>query len=734
MKIKFKLSIVVIVIMAVVVTGITIILLWQASKNSLQLSLRGQEHLANSRAEFWKGREDGFIRVLTTLANVMGDFETVNVKERRDRYDEMLKSALEKEAQMLVLYTIWKPDAIDGMDNFYKDRLGSSPTGQYAVAWSKETGSMVKRSSKDIDNAMKQITGPNAHKNRVNEPVMRQINGVDKYTMRMIVPITNHKKNNEEVVGILGCILDTEVIQKTIENTIRTNNEIEIAVIYSHEGTILAHFRPERIGKNLLDVDVELGDSREKILESMKNGKVYRGQVYDPVFKDNVRYVVKPIQIGDSDFNLSVLIGISESKVLKEIKATTKFTVIIAIIAILATAVVFFIVLGLITKPIITVTDTLRDISQGEGDLTQTIPENGNDEIADMSRYFNMTLAKIKKMVISIKERAASLSVTGNDLSCNMSETASAVNEITANIQNIRNRVINQSASVSQTNATMEKITNNINKLNGYVEQQSANVEQSSSSIEEMLANIQSVTRTLVKNGESVNELISASEVGRVSLQDAAADIQEIARDSEGLLEINKLMKNIAGQTNLLSINAAIEAAHAGGAGKGFAVVADEIRTLAESSGEQSKIISETLVKIKTSIDKINESTGNTIAKFEAIDTDVKTVSDQEENIRNAMEEQNEGSKLVLEAVSQLNEITRQVKDESAQMLDGSREVIHESRNLEHVTQEITGGINEMALGAQQINESVNKINDISAKNRENIDLLVHEVSMFKVA
>jgi len=734
MKIKFKLSIVVIAIMAVVVTGITTLLLWQASKNSLQLSLRNQEHLADSRAEFWKGREDGYIRALTTLANVLGDFETVKAEERRDRYDELLKSAMEEESQMLVLYTIWKPNALDGMDDQYIGRIGSSPTGQYAMAWSKETGSTAKRVSNDIENAMEHITGPNAFKDSVNEPALRKVNGVDKYTMRMLVPITNNKKNNEEVVGALGCVLTIDMIQQVLENTIKTNDEIDIMIIYSNEGTILAHYKPERIGKNMFDVDVELGDSRKDIFKAMKNGNAYKGQIYEPFLDDNIRFVVKPFQIGNSDFNMTMLIGVSESHVLKEIRAITRFTVILALIAILATAAIFFVVLGFVTKPIVTVTDTLKDISQGEGDLTRTIPEKGNDEITDMSRYFNLTLAKIKKLIISIKEQAAVLSDTGNELAGNMTETAAAMNEITANIQSIKSRMINQSASVTQTGATMEQITNNIGRLNEFVEKQSANVSQSSSAIEEMLANIKSVTNTLVKNGESVNELSSASELGRISLQEAAAEIQEIAHDSQGLLEINKVMKGIASQTNLLSMNAAIEAAHAGNEGRGFAVVADEIRKLAESSGEQSKTINAILKKIKSSIDNLNESTGNTLNRFEVIDSDVKTVSEQEEVIRNAMEEQNEGSKNILEAVSHLNEITRQVMDESAQMLNGSREVIHESRNLDHVTNEITGGINEMASGAQQINTAVNRVNEISVKNRENIDILVREVSMFKVA
>ncbi|MDR2901135.1 MAG: methyl-accepting chemotaxis protein, partial [Treponema sp.] len=246
-------------------------------------------------------------------------------------------------------------------------------------------------------------------------------------------------------------------------------------------------------------------------------------------------------------------------------------------------------------------------------------------------------------------------------------------------------------------------------------------------------ANIQSVTQTLTKNAENVKKLTDASEVGRTGLQEVAADIQEIERESKGLLEINVVMENIASQTNLLSMNAAIEAAHAGEAGKGFAVVADEIRKLAENSSEQSKVISTVLKKMAESINKIAGSTDNVLKNFEMIDKSVKVVAEQEANIQNAMEEQNEGSKQILDAVSEMNEITQQVKAGSLEMLEGSKEVIEESKNLERVTQEISGGMNEMAAGSDQINIAVHQVNEISGKNKETIDLLMKEVSRFKV-
>jgi methyl-accepting chemotaxis protein len=477
------------------------------------------------------------------------------------------------------------------------------------------------------------------------------------------------------------------------------------------------------LGEQLSEVAAALKDASEV-------GKLTR---YSPVLDTDIYLIYYPIAFQDMATPWNLMIGIPMDKVTEATRQLTIFTIAFAAGVILVSAIISFFIATTIVKPIIGVTLTLKDISEGEGDLTKSVQTTSKDEVGDLAKYFNLTLEKIRALVGTIKKQSVALFDIGTELASNMTESAAAVNEITANIQNIKARVINQSASVTETNATMEQITVNIDKMNGQVERQTSSVSQSSSAIEEMLANINSVTQTLVKNADNVKDLMEASEVGRTGLQEVATDIQEIARESEGLLEINAVMENIASQTNLLSMNAAIEAAHAGEAGKGFAVVADEIRKLAESSGEQSKTISTVLKKIKESIDKITRSTDNVLNKFEAIDSEVKTVSDQETNIRNAMEEQGVGSKQILEAIGQLNEVTQQVKGGSLEMLEGSKEVIQESKNLEMVTQEITNGMNEMATGAEQINIAVNRVNELSGQNRDNIDILVKEVSRFKI-
>jgi methyl-accepting chemotaxis protein len=369
----------------------------------------------------------------------------------------------------------------------------------------------------------------------------------------------------------------------------------------------------------------------------------------------------------------------------------------------------------------------------GNGDFSLHHKVLAVDEIGAIAEALNQCMDSIKHLIKTIKERTSLLSTTGNELAENMVHTTSAMNRIESNMDNVGKRMENQSASVIETNSTMRQMISTINKLSDNVNSQSESVAQSSSAIEQMLANIESVTNTLIKNSESVRTLARASDTGRAGLQEVAADIQEIARESEGLLEINSVMENIAGQTNLLSMNAAIEAAHAGDAGKGFAVVAAEIRKLAESSTEQSKTISGVLKKIKSSIDKITQSTNTVLEKFEDIDKGVKVVSQQEDQIRISMEEQSTGSKQILEAIGKLNDLTRQVKSGSAEMREGSKQVITESENLEQVTAEITNAMKEMGTGTHQVGLAVKRVDETTANNKEHISVLVNEVEKFKV-
>ena len=401
-------------------------------------------------------------------------------------------------------------------------------------------------------------------------------------------------------------------------------------------------------------------------------------------------------------------------------------------------AAVLLIILGIFislrtVKPIKKFTAILKDISEGEGDLTRRIDISSRDEIGEMAGYFNATFNKIHQLVLTVQAQSEKLSSVGIDLSSNMTETASAVNQISANIKSIKGQTVNQSASVTETSSTMEQISLGINRLNELINEQAANISESSSSINELIKNMDDTTRTLIQNAENITRLTETSESGKAALDKITNAIQSVAEESRGLLEISSVISNIAGETNLLAMNAAIEAAHAGDTGKGFAVVADEVRKLAESSADQTKTIEAALQKITASIDVVSQYSSEVVEKFISIEKEIATVSQQEHSIRITMEEQSANSKNVLNSITTLNDLTQKVQKSSYEMLEGSSQVTHEAKNMNVITQEISGGMNEMAAGADQITESVNTVNTLAVDTKNSIDALNAEVSKFKV-
>ncbi len=425
--------------------------------------------------------------------------------------------------------------------------------------------------------------------------------------------------------------------------------------------------------------------------------------------------------------------SIDPDEVLSNVSVATRDYVVIGIIVLVVAIVLTSLLSRSITRPIRNAAAMLKDISQGEGDLTRTMSVKGKDEMAELASNFNLTIAKVRSLVVSIKAQAESLAEVGAALSESMAETASSVNEIASNVASVKSQTMNQAAGVTETNSTMEQITVNIRRLNGYVEQQAANVTQSSSAVEQMLASIASVTQGLDRNAESVRGLRADSERSRDDLQAVSDRIKEIVYESDRLIEVSGLIGSIANQTNLLAMNAAIEAAHAGDLGRGFAVVADEVRKLAEESAEQSGTISKVLKAIKAAVDQVAVSAVSVLGQFEEIDHRIKGVSEREASILCAMEEQGAGSNEILKAIGNLNDITTKVRSGSDEMLTGSQEVIRESQNLERVTAEVSGSMNEMSVGLELIQSAVNRVNDMSAENKRSIDGLLREVARFKV-
>jgi hemerythrin-like metal-binding protein len=354
-----------------------------------------------------------------------------------------------------------------------------------------------------------------------------------------------------------------------------------------------------------------------------------------------------------------------------------------------------------------------------EGNLTYRISGSGT-----LNENCNAAASSLEETLDSVKNETHALNEKNESIVTFITGTADSVKQISSDINAIETQAKEQAENAETSDAALGRIGASIEALKDNVDHQGESLSQSSSAIEEMLANIKSVTETLVGNENNVQALKVASNNGKTGLSEVVSSINEIAKESDSLLDINRVMQSIASQTNLLAMNAAIEAAHAGESGKGFAVVADEIRKLAESSSVQSKTISTELKKIKSLIDSITQRTGAALEQFSTVVERVETVAAQEDHIRSAMEEQTQGSKLILDAVSKLNTLSGNVRDSVSGMIGESRQVLESSNKVKSLSENISNGVKSMVSEAAKINTDMTHAVEMVELNRVNLETL----------
>lgn len=629
------------------------------------------------------------LEAANTLAHTLSGIkdESLDLELERSAVNGMLKSVLARNEGFLAMGTCWEPDAFDGLDSAFVGGPGSDATGRYIPYLSKgKDGDMVLEPLVDYATESYYQLPKRTKTPVLTEPYVYPVQGRDVFMTTLSSPILL----DGAFYGVVTVDIALGYLQKLVDDVGGLFDGKARLVLISNKGVLVSVTgRPDLTGQPLTAFSERMGENE---------GAIASGE---PVVTEvnGLLTVCSPMIVGKIEtpwsFCIEVPMGVitrdADEQLAQGVARVWKMVGIASLCMVVALG-ILWLVAGRTARPVQATSLMIQDIAEGEGDLTQRLPVNGENEVAELSRWFNLFMEKLRGMVEEIGLKASRLSTSSGELENFSVAMADGAGIVAVSSGSVSAAAANLSGEMIAIAAAMEQSSTNLDVVAGASEEMTATVNEIARNSEQA----RSITENAVNRAKTSYEKIAR-------LVAAAQDI--------GI--VTDTINEISAQTNLLALNATIEAARAGEAGKGFAVVAGEIKVLAEQTSQSTQ-------DIRKSVESIRSSTEVTIQDIESIVGIIGEINDIVTKIAAAVEEQSVTTKEISRSVSQASLGIREVNEsisrssvESEKIAEGISGVTDESRNMEGNSQEIKGSAVELSELARELQNLVGQFKTV---------------------
>ena len=662
------------------------------------------------------------------LREVLYDLKD-NGYTNRDILPDILSSNLKTNEEFFSYWVLFEPDGWDGKDAEYANTGEYDETGNYAAwAYRNEDGSITQTTEAwGVESYEEDYYAlpKNSKALYVTDPYTEEVESGEYIKMISVsLPLLDSRNR---VYGVAGVDISIAFLNDLVKKT--DNATRGFSTLSDSDGLIIVDTDPEKQGTYLSDD--KASDVVSAASEAYNSEEAVRSISASEQDGGDVIQIFTNVEIYEDLEGWLFIVSIPEDLIMEIPDTISRITVITGLLIALITGVLIILFSSGLSRRIGLLLTRFSSINQG--DLSLNVEIQNKDEtgilaggLNELSRTLNTNIRDVYKLMNTLKDTAGELLTAIERTSLLFSSSDSSVNNSITAGNDIK-------SSIDVTVNSIEEITGSLKNLESNVNRQTSAIMESFAAIEQLLQNISSTADLVSQSRSYYTRLSEVSGVGEDLLNDVITQITSIQNQSNALLETNTIITSIASQTNLLSMNAAIEAAHAGEAGKGFAVVADEIRKLSEDTAQNSGSIDNILKKIVDAIDLIVDSSEAVGKNFSEILELIEAVSAKESEINSTLQEQSTGSNSLLRSLENMKEGTVGLQNETTQISEFAQSILLETDNLKTHTNNVKVSIDTIYENNQEVKNAVLLVDNLTKENNGKIRNMEEKLGFFKL-